>query len=147
MWFVNWPYNWPVEHHVLGILSCLMIMPSSSRLIALVQLIKKWGHKLNLKREMEMLKLMWEHLRVSCMLQRVSWPFLPDALAKRWIYLGVTPPIKFNCFPWGSPCKSLLSWMKGASCLRMCDKGMAIGTGGFHITLFGMWTCLLQRWW
>lgn len=48
---------------------------------------------------MEMLKLMWECLRVFCMLQRVSWPLFPDALAKRWIYLGVTLPIKFNCFP------------------------------------------------
>lgn len=84
---------------MFGILSCLMIMPSSSRLIALVQLIRKLGHKLNLKRGMEMLKLMWECLRVPCVLQRVSELLLIDALAKRWIYLGVMPPIKFNCFP------------------------------------------------
>lgn len=108
-------------------------MPSSSRLIALVQLIRKWGHKLNLKRGMEMLKLMWECLRVPCVLQRVSELLLIDALAKRWIYLGVMPPIKFNCFPWGSPVKRLLSQIKGIFCMRMYGKYMAIGKGQFHV--------------
>lgn len=117
-----------------------MVMPSSSRLIALMQLIRKWRHKLSLKREMEMLKLMWECLRVSCTLQRINWALLPDALPKRCIYLGVTSPIKFNCFLWGSPGKSELSWKKGVSHLRVCGKGLAIGKGEFHIYLFGMWT-------
>lgn len=76
--------------------------------------------------------LMWECLRVYHVLQRVCRPFLPDALAKECIYLGVTPPIKFNCFPGGSCGRNLIHSMKGGSYLRVCGKGIANARENSH---------------
>lgn len=75
-------------------------MLSLSRLIALVQLIRKRGHQLNFKREMERLQLMWE-----CPAAEGTLTFACLALAEvnAEIYLGAVPPIKFNCSPGASP--------------------------------------------